>query len=219
MATMLCDADSRDNLGTRAVNGLDQPPTEFSGVFKIERNQPGRGMGLIKGINRFNEDHLPSDKRTSWLMDFSAGNKNERSSGATLTSCFGLKSTTNLGAGVIGIGKPLSNGLNQNEKILNKSKGSRKSSAFAHVACERRKPLLASGQRLRVVGSVNGYTVCQSVGRPRRRVRTFMMSHGRRSRHCSVNRIQKLHSQLLDEERSRQSAAPADAGKPPLPVV
>ncbi|QIG98985.1 hypothetical protein [Bradyrhizobium sp. 6(2017)] len=31
--------------------------------------------------------------------------------------------------------------------------------------------------------------------------------------------IQKLHSQLLDEERSRQSAAPADAGKPSLAVA
>ncbi|UGY13387.1 hypothetical protein HAP48_0033035 [Bradyrhizobium septentrionale] len=31
--------------------------------------------------------------------------------------------------------------------------------------------------------------------------------------------IQKLHSQLLEEERSRQSAAPADAGKPPLAVA
>ncbi|WP_029080578.1 hypothetical protein [Bradyrhizobium sp. th.b2] len=28
--------------------------------------------------------------------------------------------------------------------------------------------------------------------------------------------IEKLHSQLLEEERSRKSAAPADAGKPPL---
>ncbi|WP_171948133.1 hypothetical protein [Bradyrhizobium erythrophlei] len=31
--------------------------------------------------------------------------------------------------------------------------------------------------------------------------------------------IQKLHSQLLDEERSRQSAAPADASRPPLAVA
>ncbi|MCC8964641.1 hypothetical protein H8A95_20560 [Bradyrhizobium sp. Pear76] len=31
--------------------------------------------------------------------------------------------------------------------------------------------------------------------------------------------IQKLHSQLLDEERSRLSAAPANASKPPLAVT
>ena len=31
--------------------------------------------------------------------------------------------------------------------------------------------------------------------------------------------IQKLHSQLLDEERSRLPATPADAGKPPLAVT
>lgn len=31
--------------------------------------------------------------------------------------------------------------------------------------------------------------------------------------------IQKLHSQLLEEERSRLSAAPADASKPPLAVT
>ncbi|MGY4320557.1 hypothetical protein [Bradyrhizobium sp. JR3.5] len=31
--------------------------------------------------------------------------------------------------------------------------------------------------------------------------------------------IQKLHSQLLDEERSRLPATPADADKPPLAVT
>lgn len=31
--------------------------------------------------------------------------------------------------------------------------------------------------------------------------------------------IQKLHSQFLDEERSRLSTAPADAGKPPAAVT
>ncbi|MBR0900598.1 hypothetical protein JQ616_37070 [Bradyrhizobium tropiciagri] len=31
--------------------------------------------------------------------------------------------------------------------------------------------------------------------------------------------IQKLHSQLLDEEHSRLQAAPADASKPPLAVT
>ncbi|MEH2704059.1 hypothetical protein DXU06_04740 [Bradyrhizobium elkanii] len=49
---------------------------------------------------------------------------------------------------------------------------------------------------------------------PAERVQTRTMSLLERN-----IRIQKLHSQLLEEERSRLSAAPADASKPPLALT
>ncbi len=47
------DARGRDNLGTGAMNSLNQSPAEFLSVFKIKRDQAGRGVRLIEGEDRF----------------------------------------------------------------------------------------------------------------------------------------------------------------------
>ena len=60
--------------GARAVSGFDQPSAELSGVFEVERSQPRRGMGLIKGIHRFDENH-PAVRQEQQLVNGFAGRK------------------------------------------------------------------------------------------------------------------------------------------------
>ena len=69
------DAAGYDQLGTRAMNGFDQSPTEFSGVLEIERDQARRRMALIEGIDRFDEDPFSIRQNNSWLTDLPAGKR------------------------------------------------------------------------------------------------------------------------------------------------
>ena len=68
----------RDNeLGTRAVDGVDQPSPEFPGIFKGQGSQPRRRARLVKGVNRFDR-YRSSVGQKKQLADRFPSGKQER---------------------------------------------------------------------------------------------------------------------------------------------